>query len=324
MRWQNRIVALGGLLVLTAVSRADNAAGEWKPLVDDYSRAQLFKENIKAHAPAPSPGEASKALDGPFTFPKNADFDGGKPRKDSIFGIDISHWASVDPACKRPLDAAKEIQFSTLSDQHVRFVYVKATQGVGFKDCRFLDYWNAIGALPAKKRPLRGSYHFLSSDSSGLDQAKSFVRFREQNGGFDKRELPPTLDLEWDKTKTVPDRWVTKTPQVIVQSALDWLQYVEAHSGKRPMLYTSNEWLKERKIPKDLLAKLKKFRVWIADYSQTRRAIEKPSQPEGFQWTLWQFTDDSQLSIGATQGLDASVFKGTESEFADIVGSGSK
>jgi lysozyme len=182
-----------------------------------------------------------------------------------------------------------------------------------------LDYWKALGVLSGAKGPLRGSYHFLSSDASGLDQAKSFMRFREQNGGFDKRELPPTLDLEWDKTKTVPDRWVSKTPQVIVQNALDWLEHIEAHSGKRPMIYTSNEWLKERKITKDLLAKLKKYPIWIADYSPTRRAIETPSQPAGFKWTLWQFTDDSELSVGATKPLDASVFKGTESEFAEIM-----
>jgi lysozyme len=68
-----------------------------------------------------------------------------------------------------------------------------------------------------------------------------------------------------------------------------------------------------------LLAKLKKYPIWIADYSPTRRAIETPSQPAGFKWTLWQFTDDSELSVGATKPLDASVFKGTESEFAEIM-----
>jgi len=317
MKWQTRVAPLGGVLfVLIASSWAAAQSDNWKSLLDDYSRAQLFQENLKAVAPEATADEASKALDGPFVFPKNAVYDGGQPRKDSIFGVDISHWTSVDPQCKRPLDASKEIDFSTLADQHVRFVYIKATQGVGYRDCRFLEYWNALGALPLAKAPLRGSYHFLSSDASGLDQAKSFVRFREQNGGFDKRELPPTLDLEWDKTKTVPDRWVSKTPQTIVQNALDWLKYVEAHSGKRPMIYTSNAWLKQRAIPSELVAMLKAYPIWIADYSQTRRAIEMPSQPAGFGWTLWQFTEESQLSLGATRPLDASIFRGSESDFA--------
>lgn len=319
MTWQKCVAPVGVLFLFIASSQADEGSGKWQPLLDDYSRAQLFQENLKTVAPAVTAGEASKALDGPFVFPRNAVYDGGKQRKDSIFGIDISHWTSVDPGCKRPLDASKDIDFSTLSDQHVRFVYVKATQGVGYRDCRFLEYWKALGALPLAKGPLRGSYHFLSSDANGLDQAKSFVRFREQNGGFDKQELPPTLDLEWDKTKTVPDRWVTKTPQMIVQNALEWLTYVEAHSGKRPMIYTSHEWLKQRKIPQELLAKLKTYQIWLADYSPTRRAIEIPSKPAGFGWTFWQFTEDSQLSVGATKALDASVFKGTDSEFVAIM-----
>ena len=196
----------------------------------------------------------------------------------------------------------------------MHFVYVKATQDVGYRDCRFADYWRELGNLQSSTAPLRGSYHFLTATSAGSAQAESYVKLRMQNGGFDKRELPSVLDLEWDKTDTVRDRWVNKAPTEIMASAKQWLDFVEQKTGRRPFIYTANSWLQERKITKAQVASLKAA-VWVADYSPTRRAIEKPEQPGGFPWTLWQFTDASELALAPGVKFDANIFKGLPADF---------
>jgi hypothetical protein len=59
------------------------------------------------------------ALKKEFWFPHDAVVDDstGKDRTDALFGIDISHYQK------------KDLDFSTLAQQNVRFVYVKASQG---------------------------------------------------------------------------------------------------------------------------------------------------------------------------------------------------
>jgi lysozyme len=302
----------------TAATWVRSAPTEWQN-TEDYSRGQLFEEHLVATAAPLSSVDRSKALNGPFEFPKNAANDGGRPRTNAIFGIDVSHWSSVDPQCNAKLDPSKDIDFSTLSGQRIRFVYVKATQDVNFRDCRFAEYWSALGALTSKSRPLRGAYHFLTATTPGHDQALSYVRLRAQLGGFDKAELPSVLDLEWDKTSTNPDRWVGTKSDAIVDAAIDWLTYVAKQSGKNPIVYTSKEFLTEHNFTAAQLDRLKPYHLWIADYSQTRRAIEQPSVPAGFAWALWQFTAASKLSIGSPKPLDASIFKGTDAEFADLM-----
>jgi lysozyme len=61
-------------------------------------------------------------LYGPFTFPNDTVYDlaENKPRIESIFGIDISHYTSTD------------IPLERLSTRNLKFVYMKATQGIAY------------------------------------------------------------------------------------------------------------------------------------------------------------------------------------------------
>lgn len=322
-------LALLGLVFICSAMAApgrDELGGQaddgWKD-AEDYSRKQLFEEHLVATSPKLTKDQRSKALDGPFTFPENAEKDRGEPRRNAIFGIDISHWSSSDPKCRAKYDPSREIDFASLGNQRVRFVYVKATQDVNFRDCRFADYWAELGKLKSSARARRGAYHFLTATSTGAAQAASYIRLRMQQGGFTADELPSVLDLEWDKTPTNRDRWTDISNDTIVSNAIAWLSAVAEASGKTPMVYTTNSWLKEHLFTREQIAHLKPYRLWIADYSQTRRAIEQPSLPGGLASTLWQFTDSSRLTIGHSVGLDASIFKGSDAEFASAMQLGS-
>lgn len=312
------VFPLAGSAAALPAGQTGPAQDEWQN-TEDYSRADLFQEHIVAKAPPPTPKERSKALDGPFAFPGNAEKDGGHDRVDSIFGVDVSHWSSRDSNCRAQVDPRTDVDFSTFGGQRIRFVYVKATQDVRYRDCRFSEYWSALGALTSKTRPLRGAYHFLTAISSGAEQAASYIKFRNQQAPFTRDELPSVVDLEWDKTNTNPDRWVGVNNDKIVASVIAWLTAVEAASGKKPLIYTCNAWLKEHHFTMAQIMRLKSYGLWIADYSNSHRAIEVPSQPSVFTLALWQFTAGAKLKFGSPKPLDASIFKGSEAKFAQFM-----
>ena len=84
-------------------------------------------------------------------------------KRDSVYGFDISHYqSSVD------FDAA-------YNDGGLRFVYIKATEGLTYRDPLFSDHYT--GATDAGF--IRGGYHFAHGDESASDQAEFFY----ENGG---------------------------------------------------------------------------------------------------------------------------------------------
>jgi lysozyme len=280
---------------------------ELAPLTDDLSRADLFKLFIASAAKEnPAPGFARRSLSPKksFKFPEDAFKDEGKPRANSIFGIDISHYTG------------RNFSFDSLKEQNVRFVYAKATQGVRYKDDLFGLYWQALNALPAEKKVLRGAYHFLSSSADGAAQADTFLSFLEKNGGLKGADMPPVVDLEWDITQSDRnDRWQSHTPDEIIDITLAWLKRVEEKTGRIPVVYTARTWWRERNIPEESFDKLSHYKIWIADYSRSARATETPPTINHSRWDLWQFSETAELSQGYGGRVDANIYKGTEDQF---------
>ena len=281
---------------------------ELASLTDDLSRAELFKLVIAAaERGAPAPHAVRRSLDQktPFKFPQNAVEEQGKPRTNSIFGIDISHYNG------------RSFSFDSLKEENIRFVYAKATQGVSYKDDLFGLYWKAMNDLPVEKRVLRGAYHFLSSNADGAAQADTFLSFLEKNGGLKDTDMPPVVDLEWDITQSDrTDRWQSHTPDEIIDITLAWLKRVEERTGRIPVVYTARTWWRERQIPEESFDKLSHYKVWIADYSRSARATETPPTINRSRWHIWQFSETAELSQGYDGPLDADIYKGTEDQFA--------
>jgi len=280
------------------------SAEEWKTLADEPSRADLFAQYI---VPKTRPEEAqSFALLGPFVFPTDTTIDKTKnaARTDVIFGIDISHYEDAS------------IRFDLMRDQNIRFVYVKATQGVGYKDGKFAQFWNAIGALPPEKKVLRGPYHFLASSGDPVAQADSFLKLLNENGGLKPGDLPPVLDLEWDKASAGgPDRWQGHSPDAILDAVLAWLGRVKEKTQRTPIVYTARAWWRERGIADEKWARLKDYRIWIADYSNSSRAVEIPAVPNKGAFDIWQFSETAQMASGYGGKLDANVYFGDDLKF---------
>jgi lysozyme len=307
----------------------------WASLVDEPSRGDLFQTEIlpaavaEADAIAKAEGREGVSLGivPTFSFPADVGWDKteNKARSGAIFGIDVSHYT----------DAALHLEL--LKGQEVKFIYLKATQGTGWKDDNFRDFWPRLAGVastgrdgvkrdgvPAESRIPRGAFHFLSSTSPGSAQADSFVDYVTLHGGFKDDDLPPVVDLEWDVTKTVKDQWVGKGADAIVKSVLDCLARIKERTHRTPILYTARSWWSAQTIPLSRFSEFKDYPIWIADYSTSHKLAEKPADLPGGQRVIWQFTDRSlapQIGIASVKnGLDASIFYGTEEDFRTAFG----
>jgi lysozyme len=267
-------------------------------LTEDVSRAQLFSRFIK-------PRLNPRALPRFFAFPQDTRFEGpNKPRIDSIFGVDISHYNESRCKCK--------IDWSSFQQQNVAFAYLKATQGARFYDNTFERNWGAIAKLPKERSLYRGAYHFLSADVDASAQAKHFLRVLPK---LDPADMAPSLDLEWDMRKNSEgssiDAWSRVDKAEIAERALIWLREVKKVTGKTPIIYTNRAWWAQR-IGEERAVAFAEFPIWIADYSASRLATEKPGVMTDVNWTLWQFSEDAKLNInGSSSQVDANIFRGS-------------
>jgi lysozyme len=340
------VVLFGFGLCSSSAVQADETPprdeSSYSSLVDEPSRGELFQEKVIPAAMAEVAAEAKAAgedvtnlaLPPTFSFPHNALFnivtdDAGhskeEDRKNSIFGIDVSHFTPPS------------LLLDALKDQQVKFIYVKATQGTSFKDDNFADFWTRLAGgdsvgrdhvrrkgVPADARILRGAYHFLSSSSAatGIAQANAFVDYVNLHGGFKPDDLPPTLDFEWDPSGNVPDQWAGHDTDEIVAKVLDCLKQIEKRTNRKPVLYTAKAFFRNETVPLSRIGEFSAYPIWIADYNPRDKQLEKPRDLPKTVRMLWQFTDRSLLpELGITKsGLDASIYYGDDATFATDFG----
>jgi lysozyme len=291
-------------------------------LTDDLSRQDLFAEIREADVAADSSGTTASAqyfnLYGPFRFPNDVDFDTAlnEPRKDSLFGVDISHYTN------------SAFPIEQLRTRKIRFLYMKATQGTGSLDSKFAGFWSRAGKLPKGSEVHRGAYHFLSSgdprvpaEDWGRAQAATFIKVIKANGGLLPTDMPPVVDLEWDKaSKDGPDRWQGRKPAEIIAMTKAYLTAVETGLHRTPMIYTARSWWRERIGSETEFAALSTYPLWLADYSKTSRASEVPTTINGVRWALWQYTEAATMAIGFNGAFDANIFKGKTDAFYTSLG----
>jgi lysozyme len=235
----------------------------------DYSRSELFSI-IRTLIPGTDPF----ALQRNFVFPDNA-------RDNSTFIVDFSHH--VEDACRCELDWGK------VADNKVKAVYLKATQGKGFTDPSLKSNLKALASI---SRLDVGVYHFLTATDEAQDQTTYFLSVLKEAGAL---QLPASLDLEWhpgpmrddcpndaiiiirksngDVTRKC-DLWGFMTADAIIARAKVWLDAAKAATGKEPVLYTSDAWLKPRLGDDTRIKELHTQLIWIADYSKGGLATE--------------------------------------------------
>ena len=288
------------------------AGTEYVDLKDEPSRADLFKTYLRdKDEPNQNEGTANLAIPDIFRFPADAIYDRieDKPRNNSIFGVDISHYTT-------------SINFGNLREQSILFVQAKASQGSVYRDAKFPDFWRRLGQLPNDKRLYRGAYHFLSSEGSGKRQAENLLSYLDEQGGVSEADMPVTLDLEWDPRpkQMIADAWSGKGSAFIIDTCLEFAETVKTNTGRNPILYTCSAWFSKKTIPIDKFSSFRDLKIWIADYNPKRKLAERPKTPGNLAATSWQFTDRAKITVGHSGPVDASVFYGTEETFRSALG----
>jgi len=286
-------------------------------LKDDLSRQELFEEVINSDS-ASKKAHKSFVLENRFTFPGDAQKERatGNDRLNSIFGVDISHHNDTD----FPIEQLNAFQ--------AEFIYIKSTQGVTRVDPMFGVFWKRAGAIEKGVKLHRGAYHFLSSGNTSDDprefgkaQAKSLVKVIKANGGLKPTDMPPSVDVEWDKAdEKAPDRWKNRKPDEIISMVKAFSDQIEKDLGIKPIIYTAKSWWLERVGSEARMSEFSGNKLWIADYSKSSQADETPKTINSKPWLIWQFTESARLNIGYDKNLDASIYKGERDSFYSSMG----
>ncbi len=201
------------------------------------------------------------------------------------FCLDISHynegiiWDSLLVMVDRRGHTTKDLLHAKRIFPVTR-VIIKATEGERLADSRFEAYWEESGSHPFA----RGAYHFFRSSKDPVKQAEHYIRHVRLRHS----DLPPILDVETMHSGC--------TEEELNRKVLLWLQTVEKHYGRTPIVYASDSFARDILSPKIT----GHYPMWIARYNE---------QPPRFQpWVMWQFTDKAVI-YGAPGYVDLSVIQ---------------
>ncbi|MFE2755566.1 lysozyme [Actinosynnema sp. NPDC059335] len=211
LRWRSRVTAVVTALACLAVPHVPTASAE-RPATGAADHRQ---ERVEDHEAGSQIAKHEGAT--PVTA---ADLVVGGP---TVLGIDVSsHQGDVD--------------WPHWWNQGVRFAYVKATEGTGYRNPNYGQQYQGsydVGMV-------RGAYHFALPDrSDGAAQAHYFV---DNGGGWtaDARTLPGALDVEYNPYGD--DKCYGLTPEAMVAWIRQFSDTYLARTGRPPMIYTSTSW----------------------------------------------------------------------------------
>ena len=190
------------------------------------------------------------------------------PKGEWSYGIDISHhqpfvfWRNLKVYTDQNGRTVWKKK-NAIKETRIDYVIMKASEGETFRDWRFKRRWKKADEFSYR----RGAYHFFRPGKEAQAQAKNFI---SQVGDIGSEDFPPILDIE--NTDGL-------SADTINKRALEWLQIIEKHYGRKPIIYANPYYLNNI-----LSAEItQKYPIWVANYGVSR--------PNWSRWHIWQFTD---------------------------------
>lgn len=199
-----------------------------------------------------------------------------------VVGIDVSNHQGV-------------IDWDALASSGVAFAYIKATEGATWKDRSFALNWSEAARVGIP----RGAYHFFRLCRSVAEQAQNIIETVPKDPGA----LPPVIDAEDMGPCTA-----TLTPADHAATLKDFLDVLERHYGRRPIVYTTAEFDSVMLEGAGLAGE----HVWA-------RSLVVPPPFRRDQWLIWQYHNRGRRP-GVNGDLDLNVFRGTRDDFRAFVG----
>ncbi|WP_417670149.1 GH25 family lysozyme [Roseibium sp.] len=212
------------------------------------------------------------------------DFPDPTPEDYAIHGIDVSKYQG-------------DIDWAAAKRGGVEFAWIKATEGGDHSDERFLDNWYGAQAAGVP----RGAYHFYYFCRPVEEQ----VDWVQKNVPRDPSALPLVLDMEWN----AHSKNCRKRPEraKILRDMKHFLDEIEAYYGKRPVIYSSVDFHRDR-----LVGAFKGEQFWLRSVASYPNRIYS----ERDDWYFWQYTAEGQIP-GIDGNVDRNVFFGSKSEFRE-------
>ena len=206
---------------------------------------------------------------------------GDFPSHFPVHGIDVSRWQS-------------EVDWPLVRASGVSFAFIKATEGGDLVDPMFHRHWSDAGAAGMR----RGAYHYYYFCRSAEEQARWFIR----NVPLEYGALPPVVDMEWTPHSKTCTR---RPPAAVVQSeARVFLDALERHYGRRPVIYTTVDFFADTGI-----GALTDTHFWLRSVA----AHPRETYP-GMGWTFWQYTGTG-IVPGVNAPVDINVFAGSSDDW---------
>ncbi len=182
-----------------------------------------------------------------------------------------------------------DIDMKKVAGQGYEFVFIKATEGVDFKDRKFRENYENAGQAGLK----RGVYHFFRFDRDGVDQALNLLR--AVNGRH------PELGLVIDVEKAGnPDSIPTRDVIGRLAEMVDYLHLL----GQRVTFYTNREGYYEY-----LAETFPGQPLWICGFSEN---------PINAEWSFWQYDHHGKVD-GIKGDVDLNAFCGTPAEWERLL-----
>ena len=192
----------------------------------------------------------------------------------TTFGIDVSRYQG-------------DIDWAQLAGADVKFAYIQISRKIDDIDAKFDFNWQQAKSVGI----LRGAYQRFQPDEDVLGQADIFL---EKLGAFEEGDLPPMLDVEDSGNLSAA---------TIAANVRQWLEYVEAATGVRPIIYTGRFFWRDTLESADFTD----YPLWIAHYTTGCPNIPTP-------WSEWALHQYSSMAVlpGITENtVDVNHFNGT-------------
>ncbi|WP_237154239.1 glycoside hydrolase family 25 protein [Oryzibacter oryziterrae] len=212
------------------------------------------------------------------------DYEPPGPEDFPVKGIDVSYFQ-------------EDINWNAVRASNTAFAWIKATEGGDWSDEKFPENWYGSAAAGVA----RGAYHMWYFCRPASEQVAWFI----QHVPYDATALPPVLDLEWTASKTCPKR---PSRAELLPELNQWLTDIERFYGKRPVIYTSIAFYRER-----LAGAFPNHLIWIASY-KGHPYYRAPN----LKWQFWQHTENGRVP-GIRGRVDRNVFYGSESEWEQFL-----
>lgn len=209
----------------------------------------------------------------------------------TVPGLDVSYWQA-------------EVDWQAVRATGARFVFIKATEGVGYTDSTFAEKWAGAKASGL----LRGAYFFFHPNQDPLQQAERFIRTVRQRE--DDGELPCSIDLE--VTDGVSNR-------KIIAGVKAWLDEVELHLGRKPMIYSGVSFLETNLTDQGQPPSwAKDYALWLGWFPRKFVPGMSPLMPRGWNaWTFWQYSGKGRIK-GIEAAVDLDVFNGSVEQLTEF------